>query len=1082
MHMLCEAFSRRSRHTSPAEIVNEQSTENNPVGGETAPITQRAFSGARAKARAPEQMPADITLRDLSAWRRSWYDFAELEQLDRLPVSQQRAMLRTHLTVEMRAVLQLAIGIDDDDASSVSQILDAIHGYVRSKRNVTLDRVASEERRQEEGETFDEYYIALREIANNADLCKVCLDDRLTTRIMSGIGEPETKRKLLAHTPPPSLQTTLNICRSEESAHNDELTLANSENVSTKIDTIHKHRQYQPGKPRFQNITSPKGNQCCGYCGKMRHKSRDHCPAKQSECTNCKKLGHWAACCRQKQRIDTTHRTSSMNGIRVLDVIGNKQRRRAPRINVDIHHNADDSFITKAQATPDTGAEATVAGLDFLKQMKLDVGNISAPPDDTIVAANGTSIDCIGTIDVHIHVANRSTKETVLICKRQQGFLLAWYVCRDLGIIPNDYPKQVCAMKHICSQLSRPKNVTEHTTPPKSSRAKHTPLNTMDTSDRRSHTRKELLEEFNDVFNTSDELKTMTGEPMKIHLKENVETFAISTTLSIPFAWRDEVKENLDRMTRQGIVKPLGDSPTRWCHPLVVVPKSNGAVRLCVDLTKLNTFVRRPIHPMKTPKEAVSNIKPESKYFSTLDATQGYWQIALSQESQELTTFLTPWGRYLFLRSPMGLSSTVDEYCRRGDIAIAGLSNVEEVMDDVIVFDDNFDQCVDRVRALLLRCKEHGITLNPDKFKFAEKEVKFVGFTINAQGVSTDPDKLKAIAEFPIPSCLTDLRSFMGLINQLGDFRTEVSTTADPLRELLKTKNEFRWTETHTTAFQATKKALVTAPTLAHYDPSKPTALHTDASRRKGLGYALLQKHADKWRLIQCGSRFLTETESRYAMVELELLAATWAMKKCRIHLLGLDHFELVVDHKALVTILDKHRLDDVDNTRLQRHKEKTALFSFTTRWTKGKDHCIPDALSRAPVSDPLPEDQEAEEELEHHVHAITINSSRMTLEDDIDDTRNHLRDPTLDHLRAVALSDENYKTLIHNVENGFPTEQNKADANVAPFWNIRNELSVDDGIVLYGPRIVVSKAARREVLARLHDSHQGVERTKRRA
>ena len=116
---------------------------------------------------------------------------------------------RTHLTVEMRAVLQLAIGIDNDDASSVwnmVEILDAIHGYVRSKRNVTLERVAlkksnTKERRQEEGETFDEYYIALREIANNADLCKVCMDDRLTTRIMSGIRAPETKRKLLAHTP-----------------------------------------------------------------------------------------------------------------------------------------------------------------------------------------------------------------------------------------------------------------------------------------------------------------------------------------------------------------------------------------------------------------------------------------------------------------------------------------------------------------------------------------------------------------------------------------------------------------------------------------------------------------------------------------------------------------------------------------------------------------------------------------------------------------------------------------------------------------------------------------------------------------
>ncbi len=95
-----------------------------------------------------------------------------------------------------------------------------------------------------------------------------------------------------------------------------------------------------------------------------------------------------------------------MNRIRVLDVIRNKQRRRAPRINVDVHHNADHSFITKAQATPDTGAESTVAGLDFLKKMKLDVGNICAPPEDTIVAANGTSIYCIGTIDVHINVVN----------------------------------------------------------------------------------------------------------------------------------------------------------------------------------------------------------------------------------------------------------------------------------------------------------------------------------------------------------------------------------------------------------------------------------------------------------------------------------------------------------------------------------------------------------------------------------------------------------------------------------------------------------------------------------------------------
>ena len=179
------------------------------------------------------------------------------------------------------------------------------------------------------------------------------------------------------------------------------------------------------------------------------------------------------------------------------------------------------------------------------------------------------------------------------------------------------------------------------------------------------------------MFDTNDQLKTVSSEPMQIHLNENVDTFAISTTRSIPFAWRDEVKANIDQMRRQGIVKQLGDVPTGWCHPLVIVPKPRGGIRLCVDLTRLNKFVRRPIHLMKTPKEAVSKIKPGSKYFTTLDAKQGYWQIPLAPECQKLTTFLSPWGRYLFLRSPMGLSSTGDEYCRSGHIAIAGLSNVE---------------------------------------------------------------------------------------------------------------------------------------------------------------------------------------------------------------------------------------------------------------------------------------------------------------------------------------------------------------------------------------------------------------------
>ena len=145
----------------------------------------------------------------------------------------------------------------------------------------------------------------------------------------------------------------------------------------------------------------------------------------------------------------------------MLDILGKKKHRRAPRIKVHRHHNAGDRFIATSQATLDTGAEATVAGLDILKQIGLDTGNTRRPPDDKITAANGTSFECVGTVDVHIHAADKSTKETVLSCKEQKGLLLAWYVSRDFGFVPNDYPKPVRAIPRSSLTKSPGNDATE---------------------------------------------------------------------------------------------------------------------------------------------------------------------------------------------------------------------------------------------------------------------------------------------------------------------------------------------------------------------------------------------------------------------------------------------------------------------------------------------------------------------------------------------------------------------------------------------------------------------------------------------
>ena len=111
---------------------------------------------------------------------------------------------------------------------------------------------------------------------------------------------------------------------------------------------------------------------------------------------------------------------------------------------------------------------------------------------------------------------------------------------------------------------------------------------------------------------------------MKIHLKENVTPYAIHTARPIPYLWREDVKQTLDEMVSNGIIRAVDDEPTEWCHLMVIVPKTKG-VRICVDLKKLNEQIKRPVHPLTSPRETVNGIHSEAKYFTSLDATQGYW-------------------------------------------------------------------------------------------------------------------------------------------------------------------------------------------------------------------------------------------------------------------------------------------------------------------------------------------------------------------------------------------------------------------------------------------------------------------------
>jgi hypothetical protein len=190
-----------------------------------------------------------------------------------------------------------------------------------------------------------------------------------------------------------------------------------------------------------------------------------------------------------------------------------------------------------------------------------------------------------------------------------------------------------------------------------------------------------------------------------------------------------------------------------------------------------------------------------------------------------------------------------------------------------------------------------------------------------------------------------------------------------------------------------------------------------------------------------------------------------------------------MVDHQALVAILDKYTLDAIENPKLQRMKERLSPYCFTTVWKKGKEHAIPDALSRAPVNDPAVDDECVGAELEVSMRNIIIQTITDICNPDGDSSsEGHLLDILLTDLRKTAAEDVDYMALLAMVEAGFGNDRARVSDYVRQFWAIRHQLSTENGLILFGSRIVVPFAARRIILQKLHSAHQGIVRTKRRA
>ena len=244
------------------------------------------------------------------------------------------------------------------------------------------------------------------------------------------------------------------------------------------------------------------------------------------------------------------------------------------------------------------------------------------------------------------------------------------------------------------------------------------------------------------------------------------------------------------------------------------------------------------MHPFPSIQDIVQCIPAGTAFFAKMDAIHEYFQLALDEESSRLTTFLLPLGGYRYLRAPLGLSSSSDEWCRHSDTVLEGLPFAQIIVNDILVWSPDLPTLVDRIKIIAERCKKINIILSRKKFEIGNK-ISFAGLVISSRGIKPDPDRIKALTQFPVPKDISGVGSFLGLANQLLGFVPDFAPMSVKLRELTSKKNAFLWSEDHQKEFEQVKSLLTSNMVVTHFNPDLPVTMLTDASRLHELGFAM---------------------------------------------------------------------------------------------------------------------------------------------------------------------------------------------------------------------------------------------------
>ena len=918
-------------------------------------------------------------------------------------------------------------GFVEEDKKDIKKVLDKFEQHMVGTVNKWVMRLELASHTQREDESVDCFVCRLKATANS---CKFPSDDikdeQITFQLIKGIRWPEEQKSLIKRGNKLTLQEAVASAQSFEA-------------------TLQSTSRFAENATPTASIGAMKKSKICKYCG-TEHPPRQ-CPAYGKICNACKKPNHFSSVCRSKHKEDhkgSSNSKQSRNSRNISPVEFDKcqgeytlvEAFNCGEILVNIDNvNSDErqSIMVRVNAKPadvttkvtlrlkaDTGANGSILPLRCLKQMYPG----DKAPTSRLSASKVKLTAVNGT-----GITQLGTIDMPLQFDSSKWLLCRFYVCETDGpaILSCDATEKLGIIR-----------VTES--------ANVSTVSQSEASDIDTSSVQGLKKAYPECFKGIGKFPNK----YKIELKPDAVP-VVSHPRKYPIQLKQEICDKLHEMEKLGVLEKCNDDRAYdWVSSLAFSRKASGELRICLDPRNLNLNVRRTYHKMPTIDE-ISYKFSGSTVFSKLDAKHGYWSIVLEDESSDLCAFNSPAGKYKFKRLPFGLKVSQDIFQKYMDeITEKAGDGVTGIADDIVVHGKDLAAHNDALLRLMKVAKQYGLVFREEKCDIKKESISFYGLMWSSAGVSPDKRKCDDIKSRPTPKNKQELHSFLGMIQYSSPFMPQLSQKTSPLRNLLKADAEWEWCSEHEAAFQALKDAIHEDLLLRFFNPKEPSTIEVDASML-GLGAALVQNGKP----VAFASKALTTAETNYANIERELLAVVFGLEKFHTYIYG-STVTVYTDHKPLENI----KLKELTQAppRLQRMLLRIQPYDINLTYKRGKEMVYADYLSRIhPSTGPAIE-------LEKAIHMIQISAGQM------------------DRVKAASENDPVLSALCQQVIKGWPRSVSEVPKILRCYWSMRDYLTVEDGVVYTGSRLVIPETMQEEYLQRIHAGHQGITKSQLRA